>query len=165
MSKVAVVSGGNYNPAAPSPQHYEVTPLVIEFEGINYLAVVIAVVINMGVGALWYSPMLFAKPWMAANGLTEESIREAGGTIKGYVVSVIVSVVVAFAIASFAEAAGSDTAIQGLVLGLAAGLGFVATTAGVSYLFESRPLKLYLINAGYPVVSFALMGLLIGAWQ
>ena len=165
MSKVAVVSGDNYNPAAASPQHYEVTPLVIDLSGINYLAVVIAILINMGLGALWYSPVLFAKPWMAANGFTEESIREAGGATKGYVVSVIVSVVVAFAIASFAEAADSDTAIEGLILGLAAGLAFVATTAGVSYLFESRPLKLYLINAGYPVVSFALMGLLIGAWQ
>ena len=158
-------SGGNYNPAAPSPQHDEETPLVIEFDGINYLAIVIAILINMGLGALWYSPVLFAKPWMAANGFTEESIKEAGGATKGYVVSIIVSVVVALAIASFAKAADSDTAIEGLMLGLAAGLGFVATTAGVSYLFESRPLKLYLINAGYPVVSFALMGLLIGAWQ
>ena len=158
-------SGGNYNRAASSPQHDEVTELIIELDGINYLAVVAAIVLNMGMGALWYSPLLFARPWMAANGFTEESIREAGGATKGYVVSVIVSVVVAFAIASFAEAAGSDTAIEGLVLGLVAGLGFVATTAGVSYIFESRPLKLYLINAGYPVVSFALMGLLIGAWQ
>ena len=139
--------------------------MVIEFDGINYLAIVIAILINMGLGALWYSPVLFAKPWMAANGFTEESIKEAGGATKGYVVSIIVSVVVALAIASFAKAADSDTAIEGLMLGLAAGLGFVATTAGVSYLFESRPLKLYLINAGYPVVSFALMGLLIGAWQ
>ncbi len=139
--------------------------MVIEFDGINYLAIVIAILINMGLGALWYSPVLFAKPWMAANGFTEESIKEAGGATKGYVVSIIVSVVVALAIASFAKAADSDTAIEGLMLGLAAGLGFVATTAGVSYLFESRPLKLYLINAGYPVVSFALMGLLIGVWQ
>ena len=137
--------------------------MVIEFDGINYLAIVIAILINMGLGALWYSPVLFAKPWMAANGFTEESIKEAGGATKGYVVSIIVSVVVALAIASFAKAADSDTAIEGLMLGLAAGLGFVATTAGVSYLFESRPLKLYLINAG--LVSFALMGLLIGAWQ
>ena len=104
--------------------------MVIEFDGINYLAIVIAILINMGLGALWYSPVLFAKPWMAANGFTEESIKEAGGATKGYVVSIIVSVVVALAIASFAKAADSDTAIEGLMLGLAAGLGFVATTAG-----------------------------------
>ena len=79
--------------------------------------------------------------------------------------AVIASIVIAFAIALFAQASGVDTAVEGLLLGLAAGLGFVATTLAASYIFESRPLKLYLINAGYPVVSFTLIGLLIGAWQ
>ena len=132
---------------------------------INYLAVVVAIVINMAAGALWYSPLLFAKHWMAANGLTEESIREAGSATRGYVVAVIASIVIAFAVALFAQASGADTPVEGLILGLAAGLGFVATTFAANYIFESRPLKLYLINAGYPVVSLALIGLLIGAWQ
>ena len=132
---------------------------------INYLAVVVAIVINMAAGAAWYSPLLFGKPWMAANGLTEESIREAGSATRGYVVAVIASIVIAFAVALFAQASGADTPVEGLILGLAAGLGFVATTFAANYIFESRPLKLYLINAGYPVVSLALIGLLIGAWQ
>ena len=132
---------------------------------INYLAVAVAIVINMAAGALWYSPLLFAKPWMAANGLTEESIKEAGSATRGYVVAVIASIVIAFAVALFAQASGADTPVEGLILGLAAGLGFVATTFAANYIFESRPLKLYLINAGYPVVSLALIGLLIGTWQ
>ena len=137
----------------------------LDLGNINYIAVVVAIVINMALGAAWYSPLLFAKPWMAANDLTEESISEAGSATKGYVVAVIASIVIAFAIALFAQASGVDTAVEGLLLGLAAGLGFVATTFAANYIFESRPLKLYLINAGYPVVSLALIGLLIGAWQ
>ncbi len=137
----------------------------MDLGGINYLAVVVAIVINMAGGALWYSPLLFAKPWMAANGLTEESIRESGSPTRGYVVAVIASIVISLAIALLAQASGVDTAVEGLILGLAAGLGFVATTFASNYIFESRPLKLYLINAGYPVVTFTLIGLLIGAWQ
>ena len=137
----------------------------LDLGSINYIAVVVAIVVNMALGAAWYSPLLFAKPWMAANDLTEESISEAGSATKGYIVAVIASIVIAFAIALFAQASGVDTAVEGLLLGLAAGLGFVATTFAASYIFESRPLKLYLINAGYPVVSFTLIGLLIGAWQ
>ncbi len=137
----------------------------VELGGVNYLAVIVAIVINMGVGALWYSPLLFANPWMAANGFTLERINEAGSATRGYVISVIASVVMAFTIALFAEAAGADTAIEGLLVGVAAGLGFVATSAASNYTFESRPLKLYLINVGYPVASFAFMGLLIGVWQ
>ena len=137
----------------------------LDLGSINYIAVVVAIVVNMALGAAWYSPLLFAKPWMAANDLTEESISEAGSATKGYIVAVIASIVIAFAIALFAKASGVDTAVEGLLLGLAAGLGFVATTFAANYIFESRPLNLYLINAGYPVVSFTLIGLLIGAWQ
>jgi hypothetical protein len=35
---------------------------------------------------------------------------------------------------------------------------------GVIYLFEQRPFKLWLIDAGYQVVNFAAMGAVIGAW-
>ena len=65
----------------------------IHLSDINYLAVAAAVVVNMAAGAAWYSPLLFARPWMAANGFTEEQIREQGSATRGYVVSVIVSVV------------------------------------------------------------------------
>ena len=137
----------------------------LDLADVNYLAVIAAIAVNMIVGAVWYSPLLFARPWMAANGFTEEQIKAQGSATRGYIVSVIASVVIAFAIALFAQAAGAGAAIDGLLLGLAAGVGFVATTSAANYIFESRPLKLYLINAGYPVVSFTLIGLLIGAWQ
>ena len=137
----------------------------LDLADVNYLAVIAAIAVNMIVGAVWYSPLLFARPWMAANGFTEEQIKAQGSATRGYIVSVIASVVIAFAIALFAQAAGAGAAIDGLLLGLAAGMGFVATTSATNYIFESRPLKLYLINAGYPVVSFTLIGLLIGAWQ
>ena len=137
----------------------------LDLADVNYLAVIAAIAVNMIVGAVWYSPLLFARPWMVANGFTEEQIKAQGSATRGYIVSVIASVVIAFAIALFAQAAGAGAAIDGLLLGLAAGVGFVATTSAANYIFESRPLKLYLINAGYPVVSFTLIGLLIGAWQ
>ena len=137
----------------------------LDLADVNYLAVIAAIAVNMIVGAVWYSPLLFARPWMAANGFTEEQIKAQGSATRGYIVSVIASIVIAFAIALFAQATGADAAIDGLLLGLAAGVGFVATTSAANYIFESRPLKLYLINAGYPVVSFTLIGLLIGAWQ
>lgn len=137
----------------------------LDLADVNYLAVIAAIAVNMIVGAVWYSPLLFARPWMVANGFTEEQIKAQGSATRGYIVSVIASVVIAFAIALSAQAAGAGAAIDGLLLGLAAGVGFVATTSAANYIFESRPLKLYLINAGYPVVSFTLIGLLIGAWQ
>jgi hypothetical protein len=53
----------------------------------------------------------------------------------------------------------------GLFAGAAAGFGWVASSIGVTYLFERRSLKLFLINAGYHAVAFTLMGAIIGAWR
>ena len=46
--------------------------------------------------------------------------------------------------------------------GLLIGIGWVATTFGVNYLFAGRQLALFLVDAGYNVTLFALMGLIIG---
>ena len=134
------------------------------FGDLNYFAVAAAIVLNMVLGAIWYGPV-FGKPWMAVNNLTEEMIKEQGGAIKGYIVAVIVSAVIAFVIALLAEAVGVENAGEGAVLGAVAGVGLVMTTFGVSYVFESKTVKHWLINAGYPAVSMTLIGTLLGGWQ
>jgi fluoride ion exporter CrcB/FEX len=52
----------------------------------------------------------------------------------------------------------------GLFAGFMTGLTFVSTALGVIYLFEFRSLRLWLINAGYQIVIFSLMGVVLGAW-
>jgi hypothetical protein len=53
----------------------------------------------------------------------------------------------------------------GALAGFMAGFGWVFTYMGISYLFESRTLAHFLINAMYSIVSLTIMGLIIGAWQ
>jgi hypothetical protein len=43
---------------------------------INFLAVVVAAVAAFIIGGLWYSPLLFAKPWVNAHGYSEEQVKE-----------------------------------------------------------------------------------------
>jgi Protein of unknown function (DUF1761) len=43
---------------------------------INWLAMLVAALVPLAVGALWYSPMLFANAWMKTNGLTEEQLKK-----------------------------------------------------------------------------------------
>lgn len=73
----------------------------------------------------------------------------------------ILEVIMAFNLAAFI---GSDADwMFGLSAGLAAGLGWVGLAFGVNYMFEGKSFKLWLINAGYNTVIFAVMGLIIGA--
>ena len=42
---------------------------------INYLAVLVAGIVIFVLGGLWYSPVLFARRWIALQGRTEEQER------------------------------------------------------------------------------------------
>lgn len=128
---------------------------------IHLPAVAVAALISFGVGALWYSPLLFARAWMREAGLTEEQTRQAP-MARVFGLSLLAALVMAFNLAAFIGPKASLT--FGLFAGFATGLGWVAMSLGVIYLFEQRSLRLWLINAGYQVLTYTLMGGLIGAW-
>jgi hypothetical protein len=128
---------------------------------INWLAVIIGGLIPMGVGMLWYSPMLFAKKWMSLVGKTEKEIREQGVT-KAYALSFVTSLIMAFVLEYFVMYTGSFTVSSGIKLGFIIWAGFIATASYSSVLFEGRPNALYMINAGYYLVSLLIMGAVQG---
>jgi len=43
-------------------------------------------------------------------------------------------------------------------------LFWVGSSLGLSYIYEQRPIKLFIINAGYYTLQFTLMGFIIGVW-
>jgi len=128
----------------------------------NFLAIVAAALATFAVGGLWYSPILFAKPWRRECGLSEEQVRRAPmGRIFG--LSALAALVMATNLAAFLGA--KATLSFGLAAGAATGVGWVAMSLGVTYLFEQRSLKLWLIDSGYQVVAYTLMGGILGAWH
>jgi hypothetical protein len=129
---------------------------------INYLAVLVAAILNMVIGALWYSPMLFGKSWSQAIGKKMEEMG-SGGT--GYAITILASLVTAYVLAYLVSKLGLHGFWSGTQLGLVAWLGFTATTHASNYAFEGKSMRLYSINLGYFLVSFLLMGGLLGAWR
>jgi hypothetical protein len=129
---------------------------------VDYLAVFLAALSAFLLGGLWYSPLLFARPWMRLSGQSEEKLR-SGSMPLIFGAAFVLSLAASFVFAMFL---GPAPGIRlGLGAGLAAGLGWVAATLGILYLFERRPLGLWLINGGYALFQFLLYGLIIGAIQ
>lgn len=128
----------------------------------NFAAVFVAALMSFAIGGLWYSPLLFARAWMREAGLTEAQVQAAPmGRVFG--LAALASLVMAFNLAAFI---GPKASLGfGLFAGAAAGVGWVAMSLGVIYLFEQRSLKLWLINGGYQVIAYTLMGGLIGVWK
>jgi len=137
----------------------------MDLNEINYLAVLVAALSCFIIGGLWYSPILFAKTWMREAKVTQVTPENAAqaNMMKTFGLSFLLTLIISFNLAAFL---GSEAGlIWGMTAGALAGIGWVATSLGILYLFESRSLKLFLINAGYLVIAFVVAGGIIGAWQ
>jgi hypothetical protein len=130
---------------------------------INYWAVLAAAVVNMAVGALWYSPMMFANNWMKLIGKKKEEL--SGNANQSLALMFVGALVMAYVMAHFVGYAQADTMLEGVVTAFWAWLGFVATTQVSEVLFERRPFNLFMINAGYYLVAMLLMGWVLAIWQ
>lgn len=129
---------------------------------VNWLAVALSAVSSLVLGGIWYSPMLFAKAWQQAAGLSDDQLK-SGNMAKIFGLTTVLSFIAA---AVFAMFLGPDFGIgPATAAGFSAGLCWVAASYGITYLFEHRPLKLWLINGGYHTLQFTLFGAIIGYLQ
>ncbi|MEO8763624.1 MAG: DUF1761 domain-containing protein [Ginsengibacter sp.] len=129
---------------------------------INWMAVVAAAVSTFLLGGLWYSPVLFGKIWAKETGLQEEELKAGMGKVFGF--SLLWSLIMSFNLAMFLNDKNT-TASWGAIAGLLAGFGWVAMAIFIIGLFERKSLRYMLINAGYMILSFIIMGIILGAWR
>jgi hypothetical protein len=134
----------------------------IDLGSLNYLAIIAGIIINQAIGAAWYGA--WGKPWMAEVGFTQEDLEGMKGTSRQwypYVVAIVSALVFIVGLAVLIQGMGAEDFVDGLTLGLLVGVGFIVT----AYSFEGRSLRLFLINIGYPLISYAIIGVLLAVWQ
>lgn len=132
----------------------------MELGMMDLVSVVVAALSSFVVGGLWYGP-LFGKAWMKVSGITEEKAGEAN-MAKVMGLSFLLQLLAAGVLLMFI---GPDAALGFTVAASAAvGACWVAPALGVVYLFEQRSFGHWAVNAGYQVVAFTLMGVILGVW-
>ncbi len=129
----------------------------------NHLAILVSALILWFLGAAWYSPALFAKPWMAMVG-TPKDAAKSKTMIAGMISSFIGDLLLAFILAHMVKWAGADSFGFGAFIGGIVWLGFFAAPAFPQGIYESRPFKLFAINAGYWLVGLLIVGGLLAVW-
>src|SRR5437879_10101111 len=99
---------------------------------VNILAVIVAAVLTFVLGAVWYSPVMFAKQWMAAQGYTPEKLEamKQRGVTRADAVSVLCYLVTAYVMSLLASYTHATTLSQCLERGCLAvpGLGVTGDT-------------------------------------
>lgn len=159
---------------------------------INFIALLLAAVVTLVTGFIWYNPKVFGTIWMKENNLTQEELR-TGNMLKifgfTYIFSLMITVVlmgltihqsgavsmvggqpmVANAKPSFAAfMADYGTAYRtfkhGALHGFISGLFFALPIIGINGLFERKSWKYIFVHAGYWMLTLTLMGGIICAF-
>ena len=129
--------------------------------GINWFAAVVAAIAMFGLGAVWYSPLLFLKTWITAAGL-EMDVSKRGSLPVIMGGSLVLTLVMAVLLAAFAAPLDFGGTVAAA---LAAGLGWASFSLCILALFERRPPAYLLVNGGYLTIGFLLMGVILGIWK
>lgn len=137
--------------------------------GINLSAVLVCALATMVVGFLWYSPLLFAKPWMVLMGIDPNDKAKLAEMQKSagpsYMLALLASLASAVVLGKIIALATVNSPVYGMKIGFAVWLGFVTTVQMTNALFSKQPGKFYAINTGYQLVCYLVMGAILGAWR
>ncbi len=133
----------------------------MDFSQLNFFAGFLAALASFLLGAVWYSPWFFKRIWMESCGLTELDLQQINHVMV-FGGSFVLCLLIALSLSLFI---GSNVNVGVAVgTGFIIGLCWVSCALGIGYIFEQRPLKLFLVNAGYSILQFSLTGLVLGLW-
>ncbi len=130
---------------------------------VNWLAVVLAALSTMVVGSIWYTPAVFGKQWEKLARLDKKNManpaKAIGATLVVSFNSAYVLAHVTFLSNNFF---GNSYLQDALTTAFWVWLGFTAARFITHDAFENRPWKLTLMNVAHELVTFMVMGLIIG---
>lgn len=129
---------------------------------VNYAAIIIAAVIYIAIGAVWYSPKFFGGVWMENMGYRPEELTSQGKAWCGSIANALVMAYVLAVFIHYFGESGERTAYHGAGVGILAWLGFVLPMQFSAVLWENCSLKVFLIHVGCMLLTLIAMGTIIG---
>jgi len=129
---------------------------------VNPIGVLMAAVATMLIGMLWYSPLLFAKPWVELNGYTPEKLAAMkAGAGRAYGISFLAYLVLGVGLGSLAR---GDSLLGGAHTGIMIWSFVVMPVSLTALVFSEKRFAAWLIDALYQFVYFAAMGAILSRW-
>lgn len=130
------------------------------YVGMQIIGIMVAAVLMFILGGIWYSPMLFAQAWSRETGITEHKPTPKSMLRFSAVLLVLLLLSAAILACILTSWLPGHNWRHGLAVGFLGGV-LAAAVVGMNTLFERKSLKLFLINAGYYLIGFCLMGVIV----
>jgi len=131
---------------------------------LNLWAVLVAGIINMVVGSVWYMPAVFGTIWMREIGM-KPGAPMGDGMAKSYGITFIGALVMGYVTSLIIHYAGATTVAEGLKVGLWLWLGFAVTIPLNDVVFGKKTVTLYSLNAAYYLVVILLTSMMLAVWR
>ncbi|MES2201053.1 MAG: DUF1761 domain-containing protein [candidate division FCPU426 bacterium] len=134
---------------------------------VNWLEVAVMAIFGFLLGWLWYSPLMFAGPWMKAKNISPDSLSTEANKKKMpmlMLVSILGSFASAWAIQVVVHSIGAEGFQAGKMVGLVLWFG-IMVTASLGSLWEGRPVMVLLISAGQHLVTYTVIAGVAAVWK
>lgn len=131
----------------------------------HWQAILLASLVGVIVSAIWYSPLVFFKPWQRLSGLSDEQLKAGFGPLTGLLIGLVGALLSAICLDGFFTFTGSNNFMMGAMAGLQLFLGLVLPAMAVEHAFARRPWALLALNLGPVLINAALMGGLIASMR
>ena len=129
-----------------------------------FLLLITSAFIYFILGAFWYSPIGFGKPWMRAVGLTKETMDPNHNKIRAMIISYLVCLAQSFAIMMVVSHLKVQLVIYSAVIGAMIALAFGLLSAVRSDAYIKRNMVQMSIDHGYDVAGGAIIAGYVTWW-
>jgi hypothetical protein len=130
-----------------------------QFSDINYLAVIVAWLVHIVLGLIWFRPELFGKEWSRLTG------KELKPEKKWLVLATIGHFLMIFVLVVLIKLTNSGNGFSGMFIGLLGWIGFVVPLESGELVWEKIPFRLFLLRIGNQLLGMSVSGFILGAWQ
>lgn len=127
----------------------------------DFVAVIVVTILNNTLAMAWYSPKFLGTLWAKEHQFDLETLKPTALHFAG---AILVSFLTAFVFSLIINWVGVATSWEGILLAFLIWLGFVVTTHFSGVIWAKKPLKVYLIDTGFQLVSLLMMGAILGYW-
>lgn len=160
MDAIQDAAGINQTPTATGESEMSAFSL-------HHLIVVLAAAIAAWlIGAVWYSPVMFAKAWVKAHGYTPEQLA-AMQVMQGKVIglTLVAMILMAWILGLFLNHLGANSVGDGVKWAFHAWLGFAVPLGFIAHLYSQKKYSALVIDLSYQLMYLAAMGAILGGWH
>jgi hypothetical protein len=137
---------------------------MIDFNGLNYFAIVVAWIISVMVGTFWYSPAGFGKLWSKLSGVNMMKTPKNEVT-RAIIFVVVSSLLQAYVLGLVLHSLAVTNIGEGILSAVILWFGFTTLTTIGNTLYQRQTLKFWWLNSSFFLIVMLINSTVLSAWR